>query len=152
MRMIIENELLELQYIPGNGAWTYQLIIPNTKDIKGKWGDLKVSGTIDGYAIQHKNLGPVKNGDKKLAVNSEIRNAIQKTGGDKVLVTLFLEDTQKTDEQAILDCFAEANVLSVFQKQDITYQKELLQAIQDVATEEQQVAKIVEVITILEGR
>lgn len=68
------------------------------------------------------------------------------------MVTLFLEDTQKTDEQAILDCFAEANVLSVFQKQDKTYQKELLQAIQDVATEEQQVAKIVEVITILEGR
>ena len=67
MRIIIENELLELQYIPGNGAWTYQLIIPNSKNIKGKWGDLKVSGTIDGYAIQHKNLGPVKNGDKKIS-------------------------------------------------------------------------------------
>ena len=56
MKYIIENEKLTLQYIPGNGAWTYQLIIPHTKDIKGKWGDLKVSGTIDSYKIKHKNL------------------------------------------------------------------------------------------------
>jgi hypothetical protein len=28
---------LIIQYIPGNGAWTYQLIVPNTKGIKGKW-------------------------------------------------------------------------------------------------------------------
>lgn len=48
MNYIVENEKLTLQYIPGNGAWTYQLIIPNTKDIKGKWGDLKVSGNKDG--------------------------------------------------------------------------------------------------------
>ncbi len=152
MHIIIENELLELQYIPGNGAWTYQLIVPNTQNIKGKWGDLKVSGTIDGYAIQHKNLGPVKNGDKKLAINSEIREAIQKTGGDKVLVTLYLEDAQKADVQVILDCFAEANVLQVFQKQDTMYQKELLQSIQQLPTEEQQVTKIVEVIAILESK
>ena len=66
MNYIVENEKLTLQYIPGNGAWTYQLIIPNTKDIKGKWGDLKVSGTIDGYEIKNKNLGPVKNSDKKM--------------------------------------------------------------------------------------
>lgn len=95
MRIIIENELLELQYIPGNGAWTYQLIIPNTKDIKGKWGDLKVSGTIDGYAIQHKNLGPVKNGDKKLAVNSEIRNAIQKTQKIKPTPNTYISQNTK---------------------------------------------------------
>ena len=150
MQIIIENELLELQYIPGNGAWTYHLIVPFTKDIKGKWGDLKVSGTIDGYAIQHKNLGPVKNGDKKLAINAEIREAIHKTGGDKVLVTLYLEDTQKTDVQTILDCFDEANVLQLFQKQDKKYQRELLQSIIDLATEEQQVARIVQVIKILE--
>ena len=65
MNYIIQDTPLTIQYIPGNGAWTYQLIIPNTKDIKGKWGDLKVSGTIDHYPIRHKNLVPVKNSDKK---------------------------------------------------------------------------------------
>ncbi len=44
MNFIVENEKLEIQYIPGNGAWTYYLLIPNTKNIKGKWGDIKVSG------------------------------------------------------------------------------------------------------------
>ena len=80
MNYIVENEKLEIQYIPGNGAWTYQLIIPNTKDIKGKWGDLKVSGKIDDYQIENKNLGPLKNSDKKMSLNSKIRNFIGKSG------------------------------------------------------------------------
>src|SRR3954469_10039851 len=90
MNYIVENEKLEIQYIPGNGAWTYQLIIPNTKDIKGKWGDLKVSGKIDDYSIENKNLGPLKNSDKKMSLNSEIRNFIGKSGGEFVNVTLYL--------------------------------------------------------------
>ena len=65
MNFIVENEKLKIQYIPGNGAWTYQLIIPNTKDIKGKWGDLKVSGKIDNFEIKYKNLGPIKTPTKK---------------------------------------------------------------------------------------
>ena len=79
MNFIVENEKLEIQYIPGNGAWTYQLIIPNTKNIKGKWGDLKVSGKIDNFEIKNKNLGPMKNSDKKMAINSEIRNSYSST-------------------------------------------------------------------------
>ena len=92
MNFIVENEKLEIQYIPGNGAWTYQLIIPNTKNIKGKWGDLKVSGKIDNFEIKNKNLGPMKNSDKKMALNSEIRNSLGKGAGDLVNVTLYLED------------------------------------------------------------
>ncbi len=67
------------------------------------------------------------------------------------MVTLYLEDNKNTDVQVILDCFTEANVLHVFQKQDKKYQKELLKSIQEVPTQEQQVAKIVEVIAILES-
>jgi hypothetical protein len=43
-----------------SGVWTYQLIVPNTKGIKGKWGDLKVSGKIDNFKLKNK-LGPMKN-------------------------------------------------------------------------------------------
>ncbi len=35
MEFIVKDEELVIHYIPGNGAWTYQLIIPNTKEIKG---------------------------------------------------------------------------------------------------------------------
>ena len=119
MNFIVENEKLEIQYIPGNGAWTYQLIIPNTKNIKGKWGDLKVSGKIDNFEIKNKNLGPMKNSDKKMAINSEIRNSIGKGAGDFVNVTLFLENQneQKVNEnEMIFECFKDAEVLNIFNK------------------------------------
>jgi hypothetical protein len=51
MIKIIDNQELKLKYKKGFGAWTYHLRIPNTANtanIEGKWGFLKVSGTIDG--------------------------------------------------------------------------------------------------------
>ena len=153
MNFIVENEKLEIQYIPGNGAWTYQLIIPNTKNIKGKWGDLKVSGKIDNFEIKNKNLGPMKNSDKKMALNSEIRNSIGKGAGDFVNVTLFLENQneEKTNEnEMIFECFKDAGVLSIFKKLKIEEQNEIIQNINSSATENQKVEKIVKFIAKLE--
>ncbi|MGY6561635.1 MAG: hypothetical protein ACXITV_05975 [Luteibaculaceae bacterium] len=70
IQYLVKDEKLVLEHIPNNGAWTYQLVIPNTKEIKGKWGDIKVSGTIDNFPINNKPLAPVKNADKKLSVNA----------------------------------------------------------------------------------
>lgn len=153
MNFIVENEKLEIQYIPGNGAWTYQLIIPNTKEIKGKWGDLKVSGKIDNFEIKNKNLGPMKNSDKKMALNSEIRNSIGKSGGDFVNVTLYLvnENTEKKNEnEMIFECFKDAEVLNIFKKLKIGEQNQIIQSINSSATENQKVEKIVRFIVKLE--
>ena len=153
MNFIVENEKLEIQYIPGNGAWTYQLIIPNAKNIKGKWGDLKVSGKIDNFEIKNKNLGPMKNSDKKMAINSEIRNSIGKGAGDFVNVTLFLENQneEKTNEnEMIFECFKDAEVLSIFNKLKIDEQNEIILSINSTATENQKVEKIVKFIAKLE--
>ena len=153
MNYIVEKEKLTLQYIPGNGAWTYQLIIPNTKDIKGKWGDLKVSGTIDGYEIKNKNLGPIKNSDKKMSINSEIRKAINKDGGDTVIVTLYLHNqTETNDSSEILECFKDAQVLQIFARLDKTAQNEILNEIWTVATEDQKAEKIIKAIENLESK
>jgi hypothetical protein len=153
MNYIIEREKLRLQYIPGNGAWTYQLIIPNTKEIKGKWGELKVSGTIDGYAIKNKNLAPVKNADKKMSINSEIRNAINKSGGDSVIVTLYLENKSKNhDSSEILNCFKDAQVLESFERLHTTEQTEILSLIQTAATDDQKAEKIIKAIEHLENK
>lgn len=147
MNYIIENEKLTLQYISGNGAWTYQLIIPNTKDIKGKWGELKVSGTIDGYEIKNKNLGPVKNSDKKMSVNSKIRNAINKEGGDTVIVTLYLENqTDENSNTEILECFRDAQVLSIFENLSKKQREDIFNEINTVATDNQKAEKIVSII------
>ena len=105
MKKIIEDQILELQYKKGFGAWTYHLRIPNTAGIEGRWGFLKVSGTIDGYEIktaerkafglENINLAPRKNEDKIISINKEIRDAIGKGGGDPVSVTLYLHDPVK---------------------------------------------------------
>lgn len=153
MDYIINNEELIIQHIPGNGAWTYQLIIPNTKDIKGKWGDLKVSGTIDNFEIKNKNLGPMKNGDKKMALNSEIRNSIGKGAGDLVNVTLYLEDrihVQTNENEMIFECFKDAEVLVFFKQLKLEEQKEIIESINSVATENQKADKIIKVIAKLE--
>ena len=155
MNFIVENEKLEIQYIPGNGAWTYQLIIPNTKDIKGKWGDLKVSGKIDDYQIENKNLAPLKNSDKKMSLNSEIRNFIGKSGGDFVNVTLFLVNQKienAHENEMIFECFKDAEVLNIFKKLEIEEQKEIIENINSVATENQKVEKIVKFIAKLEQK
>ena len=153
MNYIVENEKLEIQYIPGNGAWTYQLIIPNTKDIKGKWGDLKVSGKIDDYQIENKNLGPLKNSDKKMSLNSKIRNFIGKSGGEFVNVTLYLVNPnleKKNENEMIFECFKDAEVLNIFEKLKIEEQNEIIENINSVATENQKVEKIVKFIAKLE--
>ena len=90
MELLLENVQLELLYKPNFGAWTYHLRIPNTKDLDSRWGFLKISGTIDGYQIKNINLAPRKNKDKIISINKKIRNAIGKTGGDTVTVTLYL--------------------------------------------------------------
>lgn len=90
MELILENVQLELIYKPNFGAWTYHLRIPNTKDLDSRWGFLKVSGTIDGYEIKNINLAPRKNEDKIISINKKIRDTIGKTGGDKVIVSLYL--------------------------------------------------------------
>ena len=153
MNFIVENERLEIIYTPGNGAWTYQLIIPNTKNIKGKWGDLKVSGTIDNFEIKNKNLGPMKNSDKKMALNSEIRNSIGKGAGDFVNVTLYLENKNEeiaNENEMIFECFKDAEVLNIFNKLTIEEQNEIIQSINSTATENQKVEKIVKFIAKLE--
>ncbi len=153
MNYIVENEKLVIQYIPGNGAWTFQLIIPNTKDIKGKWGDLKVSGKIDNFEIKNKNLGPMKNSNKKLALNSEIRKYIGKGAGDIVNVTLYLENQNKGQidkDDIIFDCFKDAEVFDLFKKLTNEEQNEIIENINSSATENQKVDKIVKFISKLQ--
>lgn len=89
---LLKNKTLVLQYLPGFGAWTYHLRIPGTKDIEGRWGYMKVSGTIDGHPVKNINLAPRTGEDKIISINKAIRDAIGKGGGDKVTVTLYLHD------------------------------------------------------------
>ena len=144
MEYILKDEKLELKYQSGKGAWTYHLRIPNSKHIEGKWGDIKVSGLIDNFKIEARNLAPIKGEDKMLSINGEIRKAINKTGGDIVTVTLYLlpQKEQITDSQ-ILETFKESNVLKAFKKLNEVERNEILDSIISQKNEEKQIKLII---------
>ena len=103
MEYLVKDEMLELKYEHGKGAWTYHIQIPNTKHIVGKWGSMKVAGTIDNYKIESINLAKLGDEDKLISINEKIRKAINKSGGDKVRVTLYLlTSKEKIAEKEIL--------------------------------------------------
>ncbi|NMR33186.1 DUF1905 domain-containing protein [Chryseobacterium aquaticum] len=147
MDYIIKDEKLELIYEHGKGAWTYHLRIPNSKNIDGKWGDIKVSGFIDNYKIEARNLAPIKGEDKMLSINGEIRKAINKKGGDFVTVTLYLlSNKEKITEKQILETFNEAGVLKTFEKLTEIEKNKILESITSEKNEDKQIKIIVKQI------
>ena len=144
MDYIIKDEKLELMYQSGKGAWTYHLRIPNSKNIDGKWGDIIVSGFIDNYKIERRNLAPIKGEDKMLSINAEIRKAINKKGGDIVTVTLYLlSNKEKITENQILETFKESNVLKAFKELNEAEKNEILDSIISQKNEEKQIRIII---------
>lgn len=91
MDYIIKDRKLELIYTQGKGAWTYKINVPNTSDIKGSWGTIKVSGDINGYKIKSHNLMPNKGEDMYMSINDEIRKHANADDGDLLNVTLSLD-------------------------------------------------------------
>jgi Domain of unknown function (DUF1905). len=115
MEYLIKDQWLELKYVPGKGAWTYHLQIPGTRHLVGRWGSLKVSGTIDGVPIEAKNLFTISGQDKLLSINADIRKAIKKSGGELVQVTLYLmASIEKMTASDVLDIFRNEAVYTAF--------------------------------------
>ncbi|AZI32877.1 YdeI/OmpD-associated family protein [Kaistella carnis] len=147
MEYLVKDEILELKYQPGKGAWTYHIQIPNTKHIVGKWGSMKVSGTIDNYKIESINLAKLGDEDKLISINDKIRKAINKSGGDKVTVTLCLLTTkEQITEKEILETFKGEGVLKAFKKLTNEEQKEIIGKIASTKSEEKQIKVILKFI------
>jgi hypothetical protein len=147
MEYIIKDEKLELKYQSGKGAWTYHIRIPNSKNIEGKWGEIKVSGFIDNFKIEARNLAPIKGEEKMLSINGEIRKAINKKGGDIVTVTLYLlSDKEKITESQILETFKESGVLKTFKKLGDVERNAILDNIINQRNEEKQIKIIIKYI------
>ena len=73
------------------------------KILNGNCGEILVSGFIDNFKIERRNLAPIKGEEKMLSINAEIRNAINKKGGDIMTVTLYLLSSNKANYRA--GCF-----------------------------------------------
>ena len=147
MEYLVKDEILELKYERGKGAWTYHIQIPNTKHIVGKWGSMKVAGTIDNYKIESINLAKLGDEDKLISINDKIRKAINKSGGDKVRVTLcLLISKEQITEKEILETFKESGVLKPFKKLTDEEQKEIIGKIASTKSEDKQIKVILKYI------
>lgn len=147
MEYLIKDEQLELKYVPGNGAWTYHIQIPNTKHIVGKWGSMKVAGTIDNYKIESINLAKLGDEDKLISINGKIRKAINKSGGDTVTVTLYLlTSKEQSTEKEVLETFKDSGVLKAFKKLTEDEQNEIVGKITSLKSEDKQVKMILKYI------
>lgn len=147
MEYLVKDEKLELRYEHGKGAWTYHIQIPNTKQIVGKWGSMKVSGTIDNYKIDSINLAKLADQDKLISINDKIRKAINKSGGDTVIVTLYLlTSNEQITEKEVLETFKDSDVLKSFEKLSGDERNEIIGKITSLKSEEKQVKMILKYI------
>ncbi len=147
MEYLVKDQELELKYVPGKGAWTYHIQIPDTKHIVGKWGSLKVAGTIDSYKIESINLFTIKGQDKLISVNEKIRKAINKSAGETVTVTLYLLTArEQVTEKEVLATFKDANVFNAFKQLAEDKKTEIMQKIISQKSEDKQVAMILKFI------
>ena len=150
MEYLVKDEKLELKYQPGKGAWTYHIQIPNTKHIVGKWGSMKVSGTIDNYKIESINLAKLGDQDKLISINDKIRKSINKSGGDTVIVTLYLlTSKEQITEREILETLKESGVLKAFKKLTEAERNEMIRKITALKSEDEQVKIILKYINQL---
>ena len=147
MKTILKNEKLILRHEPGKGAWTYHLVIPGTKDIRGSWGEMKVSGTIDGYEFKDLNLAPVTDADKMISVNGIIRKAINKSGGDEVIVTMYKNSDYKlSSKDQLFDVFNDAGILKKLKSLTDEEQEKIINMILSQTNESRQEQKILATI------
>ncbi len=95
----------------------------------------------------------IKSSDKILAVNGAIRKAIQKSGGDTVRVSLYVNSNEKLkDSTPILESFKDAAVLSSFETLPTQEQGNIIAHILEQDTDAKQVEKIVYYIEELASR
>lgn len=101
---LVDKEYL-LEKFPGKGGWTFARIPEIAPHGHNPFGWVTVSGSIDGYKLDHYKLMPMGNGSLFLPVKASIRKKIGKAAGDTVRVVLFPDDSPLGVPTEIIECF-----------------------------------------------
>lgn len=148
---LIEGTFL-VEKIPGKGGWTYVRLPGVGSDYRGKFGTVKVSGTIDEYELIHYGLMPIRDGGLFLPVKAEIRKKTGKKEGDKVYVKLYadVEKLPAATAEDLLVCLQdEPGAYQTYQSYTETERKSLLDWIGSAGQDELRVQRIAQTIDML---
>lgn len=151
---LIEGTFL-LEKIPGKGGWTYVRLPGVSSDYRGKFGTVKVSGTIDEYELLSYSLMPIRDGGLFLPVKSEIRKKTGKKEGDKVYIKLYAdaENLPATTAEDLLVCLQdEPGAYQIYQSYTETERNAFLDWIGSASQDELRVQRIAQTIDMLLNR
>jgi hypothetical protein len=83
--------IFQMEKMPGKGGWTYVRLPGVSSGYRGKFGTVRVSGTIDDYELINYGLMPIRDGGLFLPIKAAIRKKIGKQEGDKIHVILYAD-------------------------------------------------------------
>jgi hypothetical protein len=151
MELLIEGTFL-IEKMPGKGGWSYVRLPGVRADYKGKWGTVKVSGTIDEYELTAYNLMPVKDGSLFLPIKAEIRKKTGKQEGDRVRIVLYADEqkiSMATPEDLLLCLQDEPEAHQTFMSYTEAEQKAFLDWIGQATQDQARVQRIARTIDML---
>lgn len=150
---MLVNNLYKIKKQAHKGGWHYVEIteIPVSERLAS--GLVRISGTVDHYAIKQFNLLPMKNGNMMFPLKTALRKSIRKKEGDTVLVVLQADnsDVQIPDDilQSLLDY---PKAYDFFMSLSESNKKHYIDWIEDSKKIETKVNRIVKAIDQLEKK
>ncbi len=151
MNTLLTDKQYQLERFPGKGGWTYIALPGIPKDKEAAFGNVKVRGTIDSYALSDVTLMPV-NGTLIMAVKAEIRKAIGKEEGDYVHLTLYKDDSVFTIPDDFKQLLTEEGVLEIFKSYKQWEQRMCIRYVFSAKREATVKERIVKIIYTLKRR
>jgi len=148
---LIEGIFL-LEKMPGKGGWTFVRLPGVSSEYRGKYGTVKVSGTIDSYELVNCGLMPIRNGGLFLPVKAEIRKKIGKKEGDSVQITFYADAesiSMATPEDLLLCLEDEPEAYQTYQSYTYAERQAFLDWIGAANQDEVRVQRIAQTIDLL---
>ncbi len=144
---IVDGEFL-LEKFPGKGGWTYASLpsIPPSSNTPFGW--VRVRGRIDDFVLEQYKLMPMGNGHLFLPVKAQIRKKIKKAAGDRVWITLYLNERTGDIPPEIAECLKEESMAlyETFAGFTDHERKLYLDWVYDAKTEAEKAERIVEMM------
>ncbi|MES2515842.1 MAG: YdeI/OmpD-associated family protein [Bacteroidota bacterium] len=150
MKKPLIDKIYTIDKFPGKGGWYFVVIkgIPASK--KGKGGMVRVTGTIDDFAIEKYNLMPMREGDLFLPIRAEIRKLLKKKEGDKIHILLHEDNLPLTIPNELQLCFEdEPMAFTFYNSLTDAEQKQYLDWIYSAKKEETRINRMADAINKL---